>query len=300
MSEIIMHCPKCSSKDTPKLYVNVEMGVFNCYRCEFKGRIKRLYKYPELISQLEAQIGLAEYAKLRTFKPLNVKHVDVLEDLNPVREIYYEDPQYTYLLGRGWTDELIDMYKPLVSLNSKYADRVVLPVVENEAIVYYTARSMKKDAVLKYKNPPSVSRKNVIFRSLIPESVLFPKDGVLGEGIFDMFKVPNGLGLLGKTISDENEPNLLAALANKDNIYICLDFGAEKNIDQICAKVYSWFPTKNIYRIDTTKYGENDLGDLAKTLTSIELLSWIKANSVLYKPTTLLDSLRMKIASIAP
>jgi hypothetical protein len=153
---------------------------------------------------------------------------------------------------------------------------------------------MDPKATQKYKNP-SISRKTVIFKSLIPESVLFPKDVVIGEGIFDMYKVPNGLGLLGKTISEENESQLLDILAGRDNIYICLDAGAEVSIQRICSKLYSWFPHKHIYYIDTTKYGEKDLGDLSKELTSIEMLHWIKSNSKSYKPTSLLDSLRSKI-----
>jgi hypothetical protein len=294
MSEVILSCPHCPAGKTPKLYVNVEMGVYNCYRCGFKGRIKYLYKYPEVISKLEEQMTLAEYNKLKTFKPLETKNVDILKELNPVREVFFEDPQYDYLLFRGWTPDLIDLYRPLVSLNPRFKDRVILPVIENDNIIYYTARSMDPKATQKYKNP-SISRKTVIFKSLIPESVLFPKDVVIGEGIFDMYKVPNGLGLLGKTVSEENESQLLDILASKDNIYICLDAGAEVNIQRICSKIYSWFPHKHIYYIDTTKYGEKDLGDLSKELTSIEMLHWIKSNSKSYKPASLLDSLRSKI-----
>lgn len=271
------------------------MGVYNCFRCGFKGRVKYLYKYPNIISKLEEQMTLAEYSKLRTFKPLEVRNVDVLEDLNPVREIYFEDPQYDYLLSRGWTEDLIDLYRPLVSLNSKYSNRVILPVVEKDKIIYYTARSMEENPILKYKNPPHVSRKSVVFKSLIPESVLFPKDAVIGEGIFDMYKIPNGIGLLGKVISEENEPNLLDLLAPRNNIYVCLDEGAEDNIKKICGKLFSWFPHKTIYAVDTTKYGKKDLGDMSKEMTSIELLNWIKANSTVYKTTTLLDTLRSKI-----
>lgn len=300
MSEIILHCPRCSKHDTPKLYVNVELGLFNCYRCgDFKGRIRQLYKYPEIIAKIEEQVTLAEYNKLKTFKPLEVKNVDVLEELNPVREIYYEDPQYDYLLSRGWTEDLIGIYRPLVSMNARYRDRVILPVLLNEKIVYYTARSMDPDSKLKYRNPSSASRKNIVFRSLIPESVLYPKDAVVGEGFFDMFKIPNGIALLGKTVSEDNESNLLELLANKSNIYVCLDSGAEKEIDDICAKLSSWFPTKSIFKIDTKKYGEKDLGDLSKELTSIELLNWIKVNSQLYQRTSLLDSVREKVMRLS-
>lgn len=300
MSEIILHCPRCSKHDTPKLYVNVELGLFNCYRCgDFKGRIRQLYKYPEVIAKIEEQLTLAEYSKLKTFKPLEVRNVDVLAELNPVREVYYEDPQYQYLINRGWTDDLVNIYRPLVSTNASYKDRVILPVIVNDKIVYYTARSLDPDSKLKYRNPSKVSRKNVVFKSLIPESILYPKDAVVGEGFFDMFKVPNGIALLGKTISEDNESNLLEFLANRSNIYVCLDLGAEKEILDICAKLASWFPTKDIFRIDTAKYEDKDLGNLSTELTSIELLAWIKKNSVPYKSASLSDSIREKVMRLS-
>lgn len=294
MSELILQCPHCEREKTPKLYINVEMGVFNCFRCGFKGKIRHLYKHPNIIARIEEQVSLAEYNKLKSFKPLEVKNVDVLEDMNPVREVFYEDPQYDYLISRGWTEDLIDLYRPLVSMNPHHANRVILPVVVNDQIVYYTARSMEENPVLKYKNP-KVSRKSIVFRSLIPEGMLYPKDAVIGEGIFDMYKVPNGIGLLGKTISKENEKNLLESLVPKQNIYVCLDEGAEEPIQTICKKLTTWFPTKSIFYIDTEKYAGKDLGELSKSLTSIELFTWIRQNSKPYTSTTLTDSIKSKI-----
>ena len=295
MSEIILQCPKCQH-NTPKLYVNVELGLFNCFHCEFRGKIKQLYKYPVLVSQLEAQLSLAEFAKLKSFKPLDVKDIDILEDLNPVREIFYEDPQYDYLLSRGWTEDLINIYRPLVSLNPIYKDRVILPIIENDKIIYYTARSLDPKSKLKYKNPSNVSRKSIIFKSLVPEGVLFPNDVIICEGFFDAYKIPNSLALLGKTVSPENESNLLNILSSKSNIYVCLDEGAEYNINILCKLFYSWFPNKNIYFIDTTKYVGRDLGSLSEELSSIQLLQWIKVNSILYKPASIINSLRNKLS----
>ena len=295
MSEIILHCPKCDH-NTPKLYINIEMSVFNCFHCGFKGKIKQLYKYPELISQLENQISLAEFAKLKSFRPLDIKNVDVLEDLNPVREISYEDPQYDYLLSRGFTEDLINIYRPLVSLNPIYKDRVILPIIENDKIIWFTARSLDPKSKLKYKNPSAVSRKNIVFKSKVPENVLFSTDCVICEGVFDCFKIPNAVSLLGKTISAENQTNLLEFLSNKSNIYVALDEGAEYNINILCKLFYSWFPNKNIYFIDTTKYASKDLGNLSEELNSIQLLQWIKTNSLLYQPQSILNSLRAKLS----
>ena len=293
--EIIMSCPRCPEGKSPKLYINIELSLFNCFRCGYKGKLRALYKYPHIISKLEEQLSLSEYAKLKAFKPLDVKHVDVLEDLNPVRELFFEDPQYDYLLSRGWTEDLINIYRPLVSDNPKFKDRVILPVIENEKIIYYTARSITDKTSRKYMNPDHISRKNIIFRSLVSENVLYPTDAVVVEGYFDGYKIPNAVALLGKTLSSDNETNLLEHLSSRSNIYVCLDFGAEEYIDSLCRTFYSWFPNKNIYKIDTKKYGEDDLGKLSEHMNPIQLMNWIKNNSILYKPETLTQSLKSKL-----
>lgn len=304
--EIVLHCPKCPTDKTPKLYINPELGVFNCFRCGFHGKISWLYKYPDIISKIEDQVSLAEFSKLQQFRPLDVYNIDVIESLKPYREIKETDPQYLYLMSRGWTEDLINIYRPFISSADDYKDRVIIPIIENDTVVYFTARSILQDTFQKYKNPDTISRKNIIFSSKTPESVLFSKDFIILEGIFDAFKVPSSIALLGKTLSKENEMRLLNMMSDKQNIYICLDYGAEASIDLLCKKVYSWFPSKSIYKINTASYitekyptdNPMDLGILAKTHTPLELLSWIKANSVRYEPLSLLDILHSKVAKL--
>ena len=292
--EIILHCPKCEAHDTPKLYINLEKQVFNCFRCNWHGKIRELYKFPKLVSSLENQLSLAEFAKLKSFKPLDCSNLDVMEDLNPVRELFYEDPQYTYLLNRGWTDDLISLYKPLLSLNPKYKDRVIIPVVKNDKIIYWTARSIIANPVLKYKNP-SMPRNNIIFEASIPENRFFLDTLVICEGIFDAFKIPQAISLFGKTITTENELNIIKKASNKDYIFVALDEGAENCMENICKKLYSWFPNKKIRFIDTTKYQNEDLGKMSERLTPFELLHWIQDNSKLYVPESLTSSLKAKL-----
>ena len=293
MSELILSCPKCNHHN-PKLYVNIEFGVFNCFHCGFAGKLKKLYQFPELVSSLEDKISLSEFAKLQTFKPLDVTDIDALEDLNPVREIFFQDPQYDYLLNRGWTESLINIYKPLVSLNPKYKYRVILPVVKNDKIVYFTARSIEDHPVMKYKNP-AIPRHDIIFESLIPENRLFTTELIICEGYFDAFKIPNAVALFGKTISPDNEMNILKKAADKTVIYVCLDKGAESWIQTMCAKLSTWMPNKTIKYIDTTQYGEKDLGELSEELNAFELINWIRTNSLPYFASSLTDRLRSRL-----
>jgi len=293
--EIIVHCPKCPERhDTPKLYINVDKSVFNCFRCGWHGKLRELYKFPELISTLEDKISLSEFSKLKSFKPLELTNLDVMEDLNPVRELYYQDPQYEYLINRGWTDEIIALYKPLLSMNEQYKNRVILPVIKDEKIIYWTARSIEANSVMKYKNP-SIPRNDVIFESLIHENNFFSDKLVICEGLFDAFKVPNAIALFGKTITAENEINIIKKARDKKYIYVALDAGAESNIKTICAKLQSWFPTKQIHYIMTEMYGEKDLGNMAEEMSSFDLMNFIQNNSLQYINTTILTSLKSKL-----
>lgn len=293
-SEYVINCPRCDSGKSPKLYVNPTKAMFNCFRCGWHGRLSELYKYPEIISSLQDKISLSEFTKLKSFKPLTVKNVDALEDLNPVREISFEDAQYSYLVSRGWSEELIFIYRPLVSLNPAYLDRVILPVIREDKIVYWTARSIKSDGSMKYKNP-SIPRKDIIFESKLSENKFFPDSLVICEGIFDACSIPNAVALFGKTITKENETNLLQKLMGKSKVYVALDFGAESWIQTICNKLHNWMPNKEVYYIDTSKYKDNDLGKLAETLSSFDLMAWIQTNSIRYMPQSTMETLKSRL-----
>lgn len=290
--EHILECPHCPRGKDNKLYVNVDQGVFHCFRCEFKGPIKKLYRYPNIISKLEDLLDLAETARLRMEKPLELSSFELLKSLNPVREVLYGDPHYTYLIDRGWTDALISSYRPLVSANSLYADRVILPIFDaSDKLVYFTGRSILSGVKQKYINA-SVPKSNIVFLSKLVENSLYPKIGVICEGFFDGFKIPNALALLGKMLSHDNEHNVLGFLKNKTDIYVCLDKGAESEMVVICKKLHNWAPSKHIHFINTSAYGDQDLGDLSKTLSSHQLLSFIMGNSTEYVPPTLSSSIK--------
>ena len=285
MSEVILQCPHCPPGKSNKLYINVENSVFNCFRCEFKGSIKKLYKYPELIAKLEDQLSLAESSKLKSFKPMDTKSHDILTDLNPVREIIYTDPQWDYLIGRGWTEEMIQTYRPLVSKAPRFTDRVILPVFDPET----TSR---------YRNA-EVSRKTVLFESRVPEARLFPDDGFITEGIFDGAKLPNNVSLLGKVLSPENESNMISLFRQRKSIYVCLDAGTGSIMQVLCAVLHSWFPNKAIYYIKEEAYQDNDLGKLGETLSSVQLVSWVKNNSIRYVQPSLSSKLRNRFTLLS-
>ena len=119
IEEQLFTCPRCDKGKEPKLYVNSEKGLFNCFRCGFAGPISRLRNYPEIYSQVEDRESLSVFKKLQNNLTRQYKqNSELLKQLKPFREISKEDPQFEYLLSRGWDEDIINCYDILVSDNA--------------------------------------------------------------------------------------------------------------------------------------------------------------------------------------
>ena len=279
--EQTFQCPKCKHHNH-KLYVNVTLGVFNCFHCGFAGPISRLSAYPEIYSQVEDRESLQTFKKLAHTKARQYKqNSELLKQLRPFRQIEPEDPHYSYLLSRGWDEDIIDCYDILVSENDHYEDRVFLTIDDNDNnTVFYTGRTILPNVNPKYLN--SVSKKDFVFRSKTPVDDFYTDNAYIGEGIFDMFKLPGGIALLGKTLTKDQHMSLFAALRPRKSIYICLDPGTERETKKLAKELDSWFPNKDVYYIDWGKEMEMDLGDLSSQMSRTDLMTYIHDHSTLF------------------
>ncbi len=205
------HCPFCNHHKK-KLQVNLDTQRWHCWVCDSKGR--------------------SIYSLLRK---LNVD----IRDLNRVRDVYGDEPEYDskeeYVAKLQLPKEFKQLYfKPTGSFNPSYnqaihylnkraitkADivkynigycedglyggRVIIPSYDdNGDLNYFVARSFYEDEKMKYKNPP-VSRDVIVFENQIN----WNEPITLVEGVFDSFSVKrNVIPLLGKF--------LLSKLKNK-------------------------------------------------------------------------------------
>ena len=113
-------------------------------------------------------------------------------------------------------------------------------------------------------------------------NTVYSDDAFICEGIFDAFKTPNACALMGKTLNKKQHKVLYDFLKPKKNIYICLDPGTLKECKRLAEELDIWFPTKQIYIMNWVSTDEDiDLGDLSKSLSSKELVKYIKTNSTL-------------------
>jgi len=278
MDEQTFQCPKCRHHNH-KLYVNTDKGLFNCFHCGFAGDINKLRKYTEVWSKIEDKASLSVFAKL--LFPAAKEHKfnsELLKPLKPFREIDPEDNEYKYLLSRGWDEDIIDCYDILVSDNEHYLDRVIITIQDNKGnTVFYTGRAIDKHITPKYLN--SVAPKDFVFQSITPVDSFYTEDAYIGEGIFDVFKLPGGIALLGKTLSKDQHSALFSGIKQKKNIYLCLDPGTEKESKTLARELDSWFPNKNIYILNWKDEKVKDLGDLSKEMSRTNLMKHIQKNS---------------------
>ena len=205
------HCPFCNHHKK-KLQVNLDTQRWHCWVCDSKGR-----SIQSLLRKLNVDI----------------------RDLNKVRDVYGDEPEYDskeeYVAKLQLPKEFKQLYfKPTGSFNPSYnqaihylskrgivkADivkhnigycedglyggRVIIPSYDDGGeLNYFVARSFYEDEPYKYKNPP-ISRDVIVFENQIN----WNEPITLVEGVFDSFSVKrNVIPLLGKF--------LLSKLKNK-------------------------------------------------------------------------------------
>lgn len=278
MEEQIFQCPVCKHHNH-KLYINVDKNVFNCFHCGFAGGIERLRKYKAIWEKIEDQASLSVYSRLLHTQVKEHKfNSDLLKPLKPFREIEEEDAEYEYLQSRGWDSDTIDCYDILVSENEHHEDRAFITIPDDKGnTIFYTGRAINSGVAPKYMN--SVAPKNFVFKAVTPIDTFYTENSYIGEGIFDVFKLPGGVALLGKTLAKDQHTSLFEALRPRKNIYICLDPGTERESKNLARELDSWFPNKNIFILNWKDEKNKDLGDLAQEKSRVELMGFIQENS---------------------
>jgi len=281
MEEQIFQCPVCKHH-SHKLYINVDKNVFNCFHCGFAGGIERLRKYKAIWEKIEDQASLSVYSRLLHTQAKEHKfNSDLLKPLKPFREIEEEDAEYEYLQSRGWDPDTIGCYDILVSENEHHEDRAFITIPDDKGnTIFYTGRSINGGVAPKYMN--SIAPKNFVFKAVTPIDTFYTENSYIGEGIFDVFKLPGGIALLGKTLAKDQHTSLFTALRPKKNIYVCLDPGTERESKALARELDSWFPNKSIFILDWKEEKNKDLGDLAKEKSRVDLMGFIHENSRLF------------------
>jgi DNA primase len=229
--QISFDCPVCAEEKglddgdgKGNLEINYIRHVYKCWACgETHGthgplgklldgyatkqqkKIYNLIKPEELQQQDKKRVRLRLPEGFTTFKDSNPRFIPHIE-------------AYKYLQSRGITDEMIDRHKIGYTVSGEFAYRVIIPSYDKEGILNYFVGRAWVNKKMKYKNPASVPKDEIIFNEQLLD---WDKDIYLVEGAFDSFFLPNPLVMLGKKMSKL----IFETLYNKanGNIIVCVD-----------------------------------------------------------------------------
>jgi len=229
--QISFDCPVCAEEKglddgdgKGNLEINYIRHIYKCWACgETHGthgplgklldgyatkqqkKIYNLIKPEELQQQDKKRVRLRFPEGFTTFKDSNPRFIPHIE-------------AYKYLQSRGITDEMIERYKIGYTVTGEFAYRVIIPSYDKDGILNYFVGRAWVNKKMKYKNPASVPKDEIIFNEQLLD---WDKDIYLVEGAFDSFFLPNPLVMLGKKMSKL----IFETLYNKANanIIVCVD-----------------------------------------------------------------------------
>ena len=202
-NEVGFDCPRCGP-GTGKFHlgVNLQKQVFHCFKCKHSGRLGNRIYLPKKPKGLGVKFKIT--GKIKGYVPINPSFCDI--DIENWRR------------SRGLSPVQVRKMKLGTSTDKHYVNRIVIPIIEDDEIVYFVARRIYDD--LKMVNGSSISfgpkeispPKN---SGWLPRSeVLYGLDDVcegvdqivLVEGIFDAEHLKSlglhSLALLGSNLSE--------------------------------------------------------------------------------------------------
>jgi len=217
-SEYRICCFNCG--DTKhKLYVNVDKGIFNCFKCDFSCKNYNVFDFvskTEHISRGTAVLKLLqEYQPTTpeelelvfpTYKPEeritnNLKRIQLPEEAVPLSESNKNNYKvfWEYLYGRGLTfNEITNqlnihiipqrqcaIYNSKKQYKGNIGRRLIWPIYKEGQLVSWQARAIHSGVTSKYLNCPDADSTQTLWPYVKP----LEKTVILTEGVLDSLAV---------------------------------------------------------------------------------------------------------------
>ncbi len=291
-THIEARCPFCGDSRTKKnvrrfhidFYQTYNTFIFKCFRCGESGNIISLYSFLNNCSYEEARKILTNQKynpeKLKeniSSKKAQIKtEVKVDEDLDI--DLKNECFSLDYVPKSKFEENILNKLKnfkekrkipnslPLfIAHSGRYKSRIIVPIYQNNKLVYFQGRSLYKEVIPKYLNP-KVEKNKVILNidNFDPEKYI-----IITEGIIDAHMVEDNQGtcVIGGYI-DQHFINKTMEKTNK-GIVICLDNPKkDQNSLQVLKKLVNEninkYKEKLYFFVMPDKYNSKDLNDLVK------------------------------------
>lgn len=226
-NDYILFCPehihtKPSSK--PHLWVSKDTGVCHCFACGFKSNIQDFVKaYYGDVSQAEID-EICGTGQTNTITPIRISFNSLEAETSNKKQFdfseYWENPDHSYLLGRGIHPKVIDKFK--CGFDKQYkAVFIPLQDIDGSFIGYKTRNIYSK----KFFNAAGMDLSKFLFGAFLIRELNLNKITIVESEIDAMYLWSCGVpavATMGKNFN-EDKANLLAGLGIQ-HIEIFTDF----------------------------------------------------------------------------
>lgn len=245
------NCPSsyCKSDvDKFNLGYNSDLNIFHCWKCKYKGFVKRIIEdFGTQEENEKIKLIFPKSSKNYLQNNNNINNNKIVVEQNLICELpegfkslcqTYSGLNYRkaikYLQSRKVDFETIKKFNIGYTEEGPRKFRIIIPSYNLEGkINYYEARSYLPNIKPTYLKPDYPDKQDIIFNL---KNINFNLPVYLVEGVFDMFPILNAIPLLGKTISDLLLSKLLEF---KSKVIICLDEDAKKDAHNLYFKLES-------------------------------------------------------------
>lgn len=236
MDDIKLTCvnPACSD-ETDHLWVNLHKGIYNCWKCGYKGRIVNNKLILDALKKNKARKGPKKSFSSNTedsFSVIDPSLFIPLKDLKPNHQALQ------YIQSRGVTIEACTKMGGVYCPVDRLYGRIVFPIKDGSKIVGWQGRSV-------YGRIPKYiifGKKSLGMYNIKPLSD-YSKFVIIFEGIFDVLKIPEyGISILGKKISDV-QLRMISTFLQVEKVFVMLDTDANKEELILCKELSPYFKT---------------------------------------------------------
>ena len=253
-----------------------EKQCYNCFKTNQSGTIikfiiKLLGKYNLKLKDIKDELDITNEKQENKPKPKPIQ----LNNIQLPNNSYKIDINSNktansifknYLNKRNITDDLIQKYQIYLNIgNPKYNNRVIIPYIQNNEIIFWVARDITQKSSLKYLYPPEGKKSDFVFNL---ENNLCKDQLIICEGQFNAM-ILDAVAVGGASISDSQLKQLLSTQAKTIIIAFDQDLAGITGSIKGCEKLRKHFTVK-YFRLN--KPTDEDFCDWGKE-KSISLLN---------------------------
>tara|TARA_R110002020_G_scaffold22920_9_gene76871 strand:+ start:10257 stop:11216 length:960 start_codon:yes stop_codon:yes gene_type:complete len=170
--------------------INLDTGMFQCFKTKKKGNFVHLFAYLENISFKKSFDELSYRSFIHEDKGTEkeeIKAVPALDQLSGLEEIRINYPKgkitdlgmkaWGYLFQRKLFNEKEDTESYYVCHEGKYEGRTIFPFYAGNKMVFFQGRSMSVEQYPKYLNPTEVKASDIIVPFDLDRPSLYVTEG---------------------------------------------------------------------------------------------------------------------------